>query len=157
MAYTPQGRGRGEEGQHGGPQPTGMPKPREISLFGPGDGKKALNRELLDGTEELAQQIVSVPPSQIRRFYADVTAFDRRLAFEKDLTDAAVQAQMGLLKAKAAYAHARDRRSFSAPLLQFFIDHAAAVRTREDFAAFRRVFETLIAYHRFYIEKQKGN
>lgn len=129
-----------------------MPTPRPVA-YRSGD---ALPPETLEQAEKLAERIGSVPASQLRRFFGDVTAFDRRLELERDLSDTAVQAQMGLLKARAAYARARVGNhddQFPEDLLQFFVDHASSVKTREDFAAFRQIFETLVAYHKFHENK----
>lgn len=132
-----------------------LPPAERIEYFVPGG---ALNRALIDSAERLAEDIREVPASQLRRFYGDVVAFARRLELDKDgtLPDAAIEAQMGLLKAKSAYAHARSPKHFPEALLRFFVSHAASVKNRKDFKAFRQVFETVIAYHKFYEIKSGG-
>ncbi|MBM3524461.1 MAG: type III-A CRISPR-associated protein Csm2 [Alphaproteobacteria bacterium] len=158
-----QGRPGGSQGQrHGGartsdpPPAARLPDPRPVTYF-TDRGRKALAADIVgDKADALARASASVPASQIRRFYGDVIGFDRRLAAERDLPADAVQAQMALLKAKAAYAFRRARRDeFPDALLQFFVDHAASVKDREDFAAFRRAFEAVIAYHKFYEQKSQ--
>ena len=150
----------GRHGSGGGPAdggaagpPRRLPEPRPIEYFAKA-APTALNPQLVDDdARKLAEEIGDVPASQIRRFYADVSAFDRRLAADPKMPKEAIQAQMGLLKAKAAYA--RGRKTITEPMLQFFVDHAAAVKDRKDFDAFRRVFEAVIAYHKFYEVKQR--
>ena len=155
MAQVRDRRGSGGE-PRGGPPSKVMPRPRPVTYFSD-PARTALSKGLIDGAEELARDVGSVHASQIRRFYSDVTAFGRRLESGKDLPDGAIQAQMGLLKARAAYAYRRvsdsRRQDFPDQLLQFFVDHAAAVKDRKDFEAFRQVFETLIAYHKFHEKK----
>jgi len=93
-----------------------------------------------------------VKTSQLRRFYSDVAAFGRKIEAETKTPPEAIQAQMGLLKAKAVYTVGRGTVK-SNSFLQFFVDHAAAVRTKDDFNAFRRAFEAVIAYHKFYAKE----
>ena len=133
-----------------------MPQPREVKYFAD-TARKAMRPDLV-GTlaEKLAQETRQVAASQMRRFYGDVLSLDRRLVPGADLPAEAIQAHMALLKAKAAYAFRRAggrRDQFPEELLQFFVDHAAAVKDQQDFAAFRRVFEAVIAYHKFHETK----
>ena len=134
-----------------------MPQPREVKYFAD-TARKAMRPDLV-GTlaEKLAQETRQVAASQMRRLYGDVLALDRRLAVGANLPVEAIQAHMALLKAKAAYAFKRvddrKREEFPISLLQFFVDHAASVRDQEDFAAFRRIFEAVIAYHKFHANK----
>ncbi|MBX6323970.1 MAG: type III-A CRISPR-associated protein Csm2, partial [Rhodospirillaceae bacterium] len=130
-----------------------------ITYFSDPERKTTLRPELLDKeAEKLAVAFKAVPASQIRRFYADVGLFGRRLDREKDLSDEAIQAQMALLKAKAAYAYGRvkekEKKKFPHELLQFFVDHADSVKDKKDFSAFRQVFEAVIAYHKFHEEDE---
>jgi CRISPR-associated protein Csm2 len=140
-----------------GTETIAMPKASMVRYF-VDDGRKALDPRLVGpAAEELAQKAANVPASQIRRFYGDMLALERRLATGTDIPAEAVQAHMALLKAKAAYSFKRAERrqeQFPRELLQFFVDHAAAVRDRKDFDAFRRVFEAVIAYHKFYEPKR---
>lgn len=131
----------------GGDGPLTMPEPRPVQYFD-GDNAKALNPALLEQAQSLAQDIRSVHASQLRRFYADVTAFERKLMADSMLPDSAVQSQMAMLKARAAYAYAR--KAINRDLLGFFVSHAASVKNRQDFLAFRQIFEALIAFHKFY-------
>lgn len=143
----------------GGDESWEIPDPRPVQYFC-SDSGKALNHKMLESMEGLAKKSRKVPASQLRRFYADVTAFERKLTLDKELPDSAVLAQMALLRAKAVYARARLKKDnkrdekYPTELLQFFIDHANAVQSKEDYFAFHRVFETLVAYHKFYEEKK---
>ncbi len=149
----------GARGQSAGSSGRSLPTPRLVTYFTDPE-KKTLRPELLDKqAQELAEAFKAVPASQIRRFYADVGLFGRRLDRGEVLSNEAIQAQMALLKAKAAYAYCRvdERRrdQFPDQLLQFFVDHAHGVKDRKDFNAFRQVFEAVIAYHKFYEEKRQ--
>ena len=91
---------------------------------------------IIEEAEALAEKLARVPASQLRRFYGDVTAFERRLDMDRSLSTDAIKAQVALLKARAAYAYKRvseqNREQFPKELLQFFVDHAAAIQRRED-------------------------
>jgi len=160
---------RGSGGRrHGGGRSGGdqdlqirMPKPNPVHYYAEGSEaaeKPALRVGIIEEAEGLAEKLARVPASQLRRFYGDVTAFERRLDMDRSLTADAIRAQVALLKARAAYAYKRTsrREEFPDALLQFFVDHADAVRKREDYKAFRRVFETVIAFHKFYEVKKQG-
>lgn len=133
-----------------------MPRANTVTYFADRE-RKALNPSLVDSSADaLAQKIAQVPASQMRRFYGDVLALERRLATGGELPAEAIRAHMALLKAKAAYASKRAGsrpEQFPRELLEFFVDHAAAVTDRTDFDAFRRAFEAVIAYHKFYERK----
>jgi CRISPR-associated protein Csm2 len=91
----------------------------------------------------------------MRRFYDEVGLIERRVPPDGDPDPAAIQAQMVLMKARAAHAFRRRGKAENFPheLLQFFVDHAAAVQDARDLGAFRRIFEAVVAYHRFYERK----
>jgi CRISPR-associated protein Csm2 len=151
--HPPRPGGGGGGGGGGGQGTMPMPQPRELKYFADA-ARRAIKPDLVGRMAgELAQKTAAVPASQMRRFYGDVLSLDRRLVPGADLPAEAIQAHMALLKAKAAYAFRRAgarRAQFPEELLQFFVDHAAAVKDQQDFAAFRRVFEAVIAYHKFY-------
>jgi CRISPR-associated protein Csm2 len=148
-----QGGGGGWGGGGAGQETVAMPQSRPVKYFAD-PARKAIDPQLVGAlAEKLALETAFVPASQMRRFYGDVLALDRRLVPGADIPAEAVQAHMALLKAKAAYAHRRadsKPKHFPQELLQFFVDHAAGVRDQTDFEAFRRAFEALIAYHKFY-------
>ncbi|WP_178133240.1 type III-A CRISPR-associated protein Csm2 [Vineibacter terrae] len=128
-----------------------MPKPDDIRYFVDADRRRPNAALVGEQAEELAQSIAATPASQIRRFYGDVLAIGRR----SGISDEAICTQMALLKAKAAYAS--GRKQIPRELLKFFVSHAAAVTDRTSYEAFRRVFEAVIAYHKFYETKRPGN
>jgi len=161
MAPAPQPPRRGSASGGRGVGPGGsapqraqreIPSPRIVEYFDRGD-VKAPNPKLVGAdAETMARSFAEVPASQLRRFYSDVAAFGRKLEAEMNMPPEAIQAQMGLLKAKAVYTVGRGTVRNN-DFLQFFVDHAAAVKTRDDFRAFRRAFEAVIAYHKFYEKK----
>ena len=150
--------------RQGGNQPqvrptTELPVARPVRYFDAGGNLRA---ELVDEEAmECAKKFREISSSQLRRFYEHVTGLRRRLdecpdnersgEFEK------LRPEFKMLKAKAAYTASRDNRARTAlqPLLQFFIDHTAAVATERDFRAFCKHFEAVIAFHKFYAEKEQ--
>jgi CRISPR-associated protein Csm2 len=113
----------------------------------------AIRRELVESqADALARICAAVPAARLRAFLDDVQAIARRTPPEEDPDPAAIQAQMALLKAKAALAFRRRAKAEEFPheLLQFFVDHAAGVQDARDLEAFRRILEAVMAYHRFY-------
>jgi CRISPR-associated protein Csm2 len=109
----------------------------------PGPG--FLDADARDQAEKLAR----LAPSQLRRFYAMVTGFKRRLELDGDgrIGDNEVQAQMAYLKAAAAYAVMRRQPD---ELLRFFTIHANSVQTCNQYQTFCRHFEAVVAYHKVF-------
>jgi CRISPR type III-A-associated protein Csm2 len=157
-----EGGGRRDGG--GGPREGGggpraelpaLPRPNAPRYFADGPGG-AIRRDLLEGrADALARSCAAVPAAQLRAFLEDVRDIGRRAPPDEDPDPAAIQAQMALLKAKAALAFRRRGKAENFPheLLQFFVDHAAGVQDARDLAAFRRILEAVAAYHRFYERK----
>jgi CRISPR-associated protein Csm2 len=150
------GGGRGPGGGFGGnpPEPKSLPTPRPVIYFQP-DG--SLVPTLMDNqAEKLAQDLSQVTTTQLRRFYDDVLTLHQRLAAEqrqgrdKEAVFNDLRADFKMLKAKAVYAHGRSEKTMPRPLLQFFIDHVAAVNNARDFEAFCKHFQAVVAFHKFY-------
>ncbi|MEK0085283.1 type III-A CRISPR-associated protein Csm2 [Benzoatithermus flavus] len=122
--------------------------------------RKAIRRELLDGeAEAVARRLRSIPASQLRRFFGSVMTLKRRVELEKPPAEL-IQAEMALLKASAAYAckrgkYDRDEERDPDELLSFFVRHARSVRDAQDFMAFARHFEAVVAYHKCFEDKQR--
>lgn len=117
-----------------------------------------LRPELLDReAQELAKELQSqeVASSQLRRFYGPAIAFKQRLQIDSKITDNEVRAQVAYLKASAAYAGARARKTPTA-LVRFFVTVANSVKTRKDYIAFARHFEAVMAFHKVFEEKQSA-
>ncbi len=87
-----------------------------------------------------------VNKTQLRRFYGEAMSERRRMQ-----SDNQAKVTMALLKAKAHYAGARDRKN--KVLADFFGHHAGLVSTKGDFMCFMQHFEAAVAYHRFFEEK----
>jgi CRISPR-associated protein Csm2 len=150
--------GPGRPAGPGGPPPRSIPQARDVVYY---EGEK-LRPELLDTeAESWARDLHQVAPSQLRRFYDDVTNLRQRLlaatrsrglspeqAFEE------LRADFKMLKAKAVYAHGRSDKTFPHELLQFFIDHVHSVATARDFDAFCKHFQAVLAFHKFYGKEQ---
>lgn len=150
------GGGRGPGGGFGGnpPEPKSLPTPQPVIYFQP-DG--SLVSALMDSqAEDLAQRLSQVTTTQLRRFYDDVLTLRQRLAAEqrqghdKEAVFNDLRADFKMLKAKAVYAHGRSEKTMPRPLLQFFIDHVAAVNNAREFEAFCKHFQAVVAFHKFY-------
>ena len=153
------GGGRGPGGSFGGnsSEPKSLPTPQPVIYFQP-DG--SLVSALMDSqAEDLAQRLSQVTTTQLRRFYDDVLTLRQRLMAEqrqgrdKEAVFNDLRADFKMLKAKAVYAHGRSEKTMPRPLLQFFIDHVAAVNSARDFEAFCKHFQAVVAFHKFYGEK----
>lgn len=154
------GGGRGPSGGFGGnpPEPKSLPTPQPVIYFQQ-DG--SLVPTLMDSqAEDLAQQLSRVTTTQLRRFYDDVLTLRQRLAAEqrqgrdKEAVFNDLRADFKMLKAKAVYAHGRSEKTMPRPLLQFFIDHVAAVNNAREFEAFCKHFQAVVAFHKFYGENK---
>jgi CRISPR-associated protein Csm2 len=121
-----------------------------------GDGK-TLRPALLDqDAQNTAQKLEDLPTTQLRRFFGQVSAIKRRLDMDDRIPDEEILAQVAYLKASAAYAAGRDERKGKA-LLRFLVTNGNTVRTRADFLAFHRHFETVVAFHKVYAIDNKQN
>jgi CRISPR type III-A/MTUBE-associated protein Csm2 len=139
-------------------RPTGaktIPAPRKMKYF---DDKGRLRPELLDGeAEAAAQAFASVSSTQLRRFYEHVLSLERRLRLECDRNQreseeevfARLRPEVKMLKAKAIYAKGRDGK-LPEHFVQFFVDHDASIETARDFEAFKKHFEAVVAFHKFF-------
>jgi CRISPR-associated protein Csm2 len=119
-------------------------------------GKPALNKDLVGYlAQDLAEKIkTKIQNTQLRRFYSPVVALrDRAMAARVEPEQ--LQAELALLKARVAYAYERPGSGVPSELVEMFSVHAASVRTREDFIAFARHFEAVVAYHRALAESAK--
>jgi len=152
MAQRPSGPRQGVN------PPTGkaLPPPRPVKYF---EADGSLAAELLDSAaEKQARSLQNVTTTQLRRFYEDVLALDRRLQVEsegagqekREEVFKRMRAEFKMLKAKAAYAHGREAKQFPREFLQFFIDHVHAVNTAREFDAFCKHFQAVVAFHKFF-------
>ncbi|MBE2295558.1 MAG: type III-A CRISPR-associated protein Csm2 [Phycisphaerales bacterium] len=138
-------------------KPKSLPSPQPVVYFQT-DG--SLVPALMDSrAEELAQKLSQVTTTQLRRFYDDVLTLRQRLVAEqrqgrdKEVIFNDLRADFKMLKAKAVYAHGRSEKTVPHSLLQFFIDHVAAVSNAREFEAFCKHFQAVVAFHKFYGEK----
>lgn len=96
-----------------------------------------------------------IKTSQVRRFFGQAQADRRQIELRgSDADDEQARVAMAFLKASTAYAAARDKNR--KPLADFAARHAAQVRGIEDFKAFLRHFEAVVAWHRVFEEAGKG-
>lgn len=154
---------------HGGPQDTGdaglralLEPPKErFQYFLPNSQPNSNSPRaamLDDEARQVAEEMASLPASQLRRFYGTVMALRRRLELDTDgkkVPNEEIRSQLALLKAQAAYTRKRNSRCPD-ELVRFFVRHAASVQNREDFLrGFQPHFEAVVAYHKVF--EQKGN
>lgn len=109
--------------------------------------------------EETAKKLAGIPASQLRRFFGAVMGMRRRLDLDPALGADFIQAEMALLKTRAAYTLARRKKrkeesETEDELLRFFVKHARSVGDKPTFQAFMRHFEAVMAYHKVYEKKQ---
>jgi CRISPR-associated protein Csm2 len=106
--------------------------------------------------EEQARKLGQVATSQLRRFYEDVTVLKRRIdqaaneGQPREKVFERFRADFKMLRAKAYYAHGRNKRVFPVEFLEFFEQHVLSVRTVQEFDAFCQHFQAVVAFHKFY-------
>lgn len=123
----------------------------KIDLLSSGN-RPSIRPELLDReAQERAKALREVPSSQLRRFYGQAVAFKQRLRIDSHITESEVAAQVAYLKASSAYAGARKQPK---PLVEFFVAAANSVKTREEYLAFAKHFEAVMAFHKVFEEKE---
>lgn len=109
-----------------------------------------VDRRALEWAREFGRDLKS---SQLRRFYDEFKAIERRILMGESTQaqEANLQRDLALIrmfKAKALYAEKRrvSSRSFS----QFIFDHVESVQDVKDLKAFSRIFEAVVAFHRYF-------
>lgn len=153
-----QGQGRPDPGRsrerHGGgggsPQ---LPTPEPMRYFKDAQ-KQVLDDSLVDAKAiEWARSFERLKSTQMRRFYDDLKAIERKVQLGKDLQEQQgnferERALITMFKAKAVYAEKRgvSPRAFT----EFIFNHMASIKDLNDFRAFIKVFEAVVAFHRFY-------
>ena len=140
-------QGRKHQGGRSDRDRSGAPQPISYTVLS--DSGPQIRPELID-SEALseAKKCERVNKTQLRRFFGEAISERNRVK-----TDNQAKVVMVTLKAKAHYASARDKNN--APLVDFFLRHAASVSTKVDFEHFMQHFEAVIAYHR-YLSERKG-
>jgi CRISPR-associated protein Csm2 len=143
----------------GAPAVAQLPTPKPLIYFKDSE-KKVLDTNLIDTkADEWAVAFgAKLKASQMRRFYDDLKAIERKIMTGKSFQ--ALEANFKrdwpmvvMFKAKAAYAEKRgvSPREFT----QFIFDHVASIKDLKDFKAFLKVFEAVVAFHKFHSEKEK--
>jgi CRISPR-associated protein Csm2 len=130
-----------------------LPTPTKVAYF-KGEDKKVLDPELLDERSiEWAQKFKDLKTAQMRRFYDDLKAIERKIMAGKDSQEQEANFKRDwslvvMFKAKAVYAE--KRRVSPREFTQFIFDHVASIRDLKDFKAFIKVFEAVVAFHKFF-------
>ena len=141
--------------QHGGQNPPQqLPTPRPLTYFSDPE-KKRLKPELLDdqarkNAEDFKEDLKA---TQMRRFYDELKAIERKIMAGKDVKEQQAnferdRALIVMFKAKAVYAEKRKvaPRAFT----QFIFDHVASINDLNDFKGFLKLFEAVVAFHKFF-------
>jgi CRISPR-associated protein Csm2 len=156
QSYRQHDRGRPTSGGRGGSAPQvshQLPTAQPIEYYTDRE-KKNLNPALIDERAMDWAKLFgeNLKSTQLRRFYDEIKAIERKVvrgglqeqeaSFERD------RAFIAMFKAKAVYAEKRkvSPRAFT----QFIFDHIASIKDLRDFQAFIKVFEAVVAFHRFY-------
>ncbi len=145
---------------HNSSGPVSLPAPRSVSYFEDA-GKTRLKPEMVDSRAEEWARSFAVPPcplktTQMRRFYDELKAIERKILQAGSLQEqgenfAKNLALIKMFKAKAVYAEKRKvaPREFT----QFIFDHVSSIADAKDFRAFLKVFESVVAFHRFFAKE----
>lgn len=134
-----------------------LPQATPINYF-TDQAKKRLLETLLDQeaqnwAQSFAEASRPLKATQMRRFYDELKAIERKILTAKDQEAREAnfmrdKALITMFKAKAVYAQKRD---VSPPeFTQFIFDHVASINDLRDFQAFLKVFEAVVAFHKFY-------
>jgi CRISPR-associated protein Csm2 len=109
-----------------------------------------------DEAQRWARSFVELKTTQMRRFYDELKAIERKILQAGSLQDHEMNfsnnlALIRMFKAKAVYAEKRKvaPRGFT----QFIFDHMASIKDLKDFQAFLKVFEAVVAFHRFFAKE----
>ena len=145
----------GAGGDRGAPHTPSLPTPKEIEYFEDPERQK-LNPQLVDGeAARWAGLFKTMKTTQMRRFYDELKAIERKILTGNDAQEQQAnferdRAFIMMFKAKAVYAEKRkvSPREFT----QFIFDHTASIKKLEDFQAFLKIFEAVVAFHRFFSE-----
>ena len=147
-----QGPGR-QSGGGNTPSPQ-LLTPKPLAYYSDPPDKKRLKPDLLDDhARKDAESFKDLKAAQIRRFYDEIKAIERKIMYDKDLDKQKAnfdeaRALITMFKAKAVYAEKRKvaPRAFT----QFIFDHVASINDLADFKGFLKVFEAVVAFHKFF-------
>lgn len=120
--------------------------------------KRVLRTELLDekakkwATDFLSSE-VKLKTTQLRRFYDELKTIERKILIGKEISEwnrnfDRDRALIVMLKAKALYAE--KRKNSPREFTEFIFDHVASLEEFRDFQAFLKVFEAVVAFHRYF-------
>lgn len=147
-------RGQDQSPQRGSGNVSQLPDPKPMAYFTDSE-KKILNPELLDQKAAgWAQQFgQNLKTAQMRRFYDELKAIERKTMIGKDSQEQEANFKRDwplvvMFKAKAVYAE--KRRVAPREFTQFIFDHVASIHDIKDFLAFLKVFEAVVAFHKFF-------
>ncbi|MDY6833112.1 MAG: type III-A CRISPR-associated protein Csm2 [Thermodesulfobacteriota bacterium] len=161
--YKPHGQQGAGRPSYGGQSPTAqLPTPVPLNYYSDPDKKQPRADLLDDYAREIADRLVPIKnkddkenlkATQMRRFYDELKAIERKIMSGKDLQEQQAnferdRALIVMFKAKAVYAEKRKvaPRAFT----QFIFDHVASIKDLADFKGFLKVFEAVVAFHKFY-------
>lgn len=142
-------------GRGGGHSSAGdqLPTARPVKYYTDPEKRKLDPAMVDEKAEEWAKSFGELKSTQMRRFYDEFKAIERKVLLGKDVQEQEAnferdRALIMMFKAKAVYAEKRkvSPRAFT----QFIFDHMGSIRSLKDFQAFIKVFEAVVAFHRFY-------
>lgn len=144
--------------QHERREANNLPESHPLAYFNDPE-KKQINADLLDTlARKLAKSFITLKTTQMRRFYDELKAIERKINMGKDAQAQEKNFQndralIVLFKAKAVYS---QKRKVSPPeFTQFIFDHIDSIKDVRDFQAFLKVFEAVVAFHRFFSEENQ--
>jgi CRISPR-associated protein Csm2 len=162
--YRQHDRGRPTPGGRGGSAPAvsdQLPTAQPMKYFTDTD-KKNLDPALIDeqalawAKSFVEQTSNPLKSTQMRRFYDEFKAIERKVlrgrgTQEQEANFDRDRALIMMFKAKAVYAE--KRRVSPRTFTEFIFNHMASINDLKDFQAFIKVFEAVVAYHRFYAKE----
>lgn len=118
-----------------------------------------LDEEAMKVGEALAS--AGLESAQLRRFYGDVLSLRRRFEIrsagaplsERPSIFADILPEFRLLRAKVFYANKRSEKILPKVMKDFIQRHVDAVKSWQDFLAFCRHFEAVVAFHYAFSKK----
>lgn len=119
-------------------------KSQEESFFEDPE-KKIINKKLItEVAHEYGVKFVKegIPASQLRNFFNDVRSIEAKVKAGNSFDE--VMPHILMLKAKAYYAAGRNNKL--KPFKEFITKYVDRIETKEDFDAFVKFFEAVVAY-----------
>ncbi len=124
--------------------------PQPIVFFEHKDGQQILKESLVTvEAERWAISFINEKPkltmNQLRKFYGEVLTIDEKL--KSGISFDVLKPQIKMIKSKVAYAYANGSNAKIPRSFKLFLDQMInSINTKDDFTAFKIIFETVVGY-----------